>query len=455
MEGQRSIDDNSNARAQSQSQAESNNMTQSSPMPNNQGPSISPIEEEQTQIDYSNVGTNSRKRKLTSVVWNHFEKVNVNGEDKAECRYCKKKLGANSKKGTQHLHDHFKSYPSLLEKNRIKIAITTDMWTSSNKKKVTLMFSGTKYPMANVFFPSICEIRIALNKWSEDRDEVIKAMGEWMLVKFDKYWSVIHGVMGVAVVLDPRYKFKMMEYAFPKIYGFEMFDVEIVKLKELVSHLFQDYETYSYESSRNRDVDSSCNTSDMKIGEYSSESSSSKDVGSANVCPKLVNKRNKRKLMEKDWHPLINSRLEHALDHRLSYAGRLQLVCSDRDTAASGAKVRWQCVCLPNFEGGLGIKDLHCWREAHSFRDILVCREVVLWKVWDEVCSSEVKVNWHKLVWFSLHVPKYAIVAWLAILNREVHSREQEFAWAVNMLRGKSSLVVILKLAWHTFLYLI
>ncbi|XP_039043661.1 uncharacterized protein LOC120182893 [Hibiscus syriacus] len=111
MEGQRSIDDNSNARAQAQSQTESNNITQSSPMPNNQGPSISPIEEEQTQIDDRNVGTNCRKRKLTSVVWNHFEKVNVNGEDKVECRDCKKKLGANSKNGTRHLHDHFKSCP--------------------------------------------------------------------------------------------------------------------------------------------------------------------------------------------------------------------------------------------------------------------------------------------------------------------------------------------------------
>ncbi|KAE8676405.1 hypothetical protein F3Y22_tig00111614pilonHSYRG00082 [Hibiscus syriacus] len=415
MEGQRSIDDNSKewAQAQAQSQVESNNMTQSSPMRNNQGPSISPIEEEQTQIDDSNVGTNSKKRKLTSVVWNHFEKVNVNGEDKAECRYCKKKLGANSKNGTRHLHDHFKSCPRrtcrdirqqvigmgqkttdgqtkisclnfdpkksrkdlaemvpsrntlkndilkiydfekektmrLLEKNRSKIAITTDMWTSSNQKKgfmsitshliddnwemqsrimrfiyvpcphtaevladvlyesllykdvfkrlkqreaqyrslptdrdwelassicgklqlfykVTLMFSGTKYPTANVFFPSICEIRIALSKWSEDRDEVIKAMGERMLVKFDKYWSVIHGVMGVAVVLDPRYKFKMMEYAFPKIYGFEKSDVEIVKLKVLVPRLFQDYETCNYESSQNRDVDSSRNTSDMEV----------------------------------------------------------------------------------------------------------------------------------------------------------------------------------------------
>ncbi|XP_038995861.1 zinc finger BED domain-containing protein RICESLEEPER 2-like [Hibiscus syriacus] len=405
MEGQRSIDDNSNAWAQEQSQVESNNMTQSSPMRNNQGPSISPIEEEQTQIDGSNVGTNSRKRKLTSVVWNHFEK-SIGEESKQDCHYdryvdikfiyvpcphtaevladvlyeslcdwnidrkistitvdncstndlmihllldklslnslilggelfhmrccahilnlivqdglsvigdgidrirdnvyfwsatkkriekfeeaarhltiyCSKKLSLDCKTRWNSTYlmlsvaivykDVFKC---LKQRETQYISLPTDRdWELASSicgklhlfYKVTLMFSGTKYPTANVFFPSICEIRIALSKWSEDRDEVIKEIGERMLVKFDKYWSVIHGVMGVAVVLDPRYKFKMMEYAFPKIYGFEKSDVEIVKLKELVSRLFQDYETCNYESSRNRDVDSSRNTSDMEV----------------------------------------------------------------------------------------------------------------------------------------------------------------------------------------------
>ncbi|KAE8668026.1 pentatricopeptide repeat-containing protein [Hibiscus syriacus] len=173
----------------------------------------------------------------------------------------------------------------LLEKNRSKIAITTDMWTSSNQKKgfmsITLHLIDDNWEMQSrimrfiyVPCPHTAEVLVDVLyeslyknciKWSEDRDEVIKAMGERMLVKFDTYWSVIHGVMGVAVVLDPRYKFKMMEYAFPKIYGFEKSDVEIVKLKVLVSRLFQDYETCNYESSRNQDVDSSRNTSDMEV----------------------------------------------------------------------------------------------------------------------------------------------------------------------------------------------
>ena len=60
-----------------------------------------------------------------------------------------------------------------------------------------------------------------LSKWSEDGGEIIKAMAEKMLGKVDKYWLVIHGVMGVAAVLDPKFNLKIMEFAFPKLYGFQ------------------------------------------------------------------------------------------------------------------------------------------------------------------------------------------------------------------------------------------
>ncbi|KAH6804523.1 hypothetical protein C2S51_032770 [Perilla frutescens var. frutescens] len=46
--------------------------------------------------------------KLTSIVWQHFEKQKINGEDKAVCNYCEKKLVGSSKNGTKHLHENFK-----------------------------------------------------------------------------------------------------------------------------------------------------------------------------------------------------------------------------------------------------------------------------------------------------------------------------------------------------------
>ena len=65
---------------------------------------------------YSNLATSSnsttgvtllsRKRKLTSVVWNGFEKVIVDGQSYAICKHCNSRLKAESKNETKHLHVH-------------------------------------------------------------------------------------------------------------------------------------------------------------------------------------------------------------------------------------------------------------------------------------------------------------------------------------------------------------
>ena len=47
-----------------------------------------------------------KKRKLTLIVWNDFEKVIVDGQDYAICKHCKSKLKADSNNGTKHLHVH-------------------------------------------------------------------------------------------------------------------------------------------------------------------------------------------------------------------------------------------------------------------------------------------------------------------------------------------------------------
>ncbi|XP_038704690.1 zinc finger BED domain-containing protein RICESLEEPER 2-like [Tripterygium wilfordii] len=75
----------------------------------------------------------------------------------------------------------------------------------------TEMFSGKKYPTANMFFPI-----------------------------FDKYWNVVHDVMSVATVLDPRYKLKLMEYYFPKFYK-ESASEEISRIRTLCYDLFYEY----------------------------------------------------------------------------------------------------------------------------------------------------------------------------------------------------------------------
>jgi len=39
--------------------------------------------------------------------------------------------------------------------------------------QLTKLFYGTKYVIANIFFPKICEIRLKINSWKEDENEII------------------------------------------------------------------------------------------------------------------------------------------------------------------------------------------------------------------------------------------------------------------------------------------
>ena len=63
------------------------------------------IEVEEGEDDAAEAGS---KRKLTSAVWKEFKRVNFNGNVRAKCNYCSKKLSATSTNGTKHLHNHLK-----------------------------------------------------------------------------------------------------------------------------------------------------------------------------------------------------------------------------------------------------------------------------------------------------------------------------------------------------------
>lgn len=49
-----------------------------------------------------------RQRRLTSHVWNDFEKVKKDGGDVAICKFCRKQLSGSSSSGTTHLNNHLK-----------------------------------------------------------------------------------------------------------------------------------------------------------------------------------------------------------------------------------------------------------------------------------------------------------------------------------------------------------
>ncbi|CAN0845434.1 Zinc finger BED domain-containing protein RICESLEEPER 2 [Linum grandiflorum] len=78
--------------------------------------------------------------------------------------------------------------------------------------KISVLFSGDQYPTSNLFFPKICDLKLKLMEWKCDSDATITAMATKMWTKFSKYWSEIHLLLAVAVVIDPRYKLELVEY---------------------------------------------------------------------------------------------------------------------------------------------------------------------------------------------------------------------------------------------------
>lgn len=84
---------------------------------------------------------------------------------------------------------------------------------------LTEMFSATSCPTANKIFIYICEIRLKIDCWLDSEYTAVKLMAKKMIEKFKKYWEDIHKVFSIAIILDPRFKFKTIDYYYDQIYG--------------------------------------------------------------------------------------------------------------------------------------------------------------------------------------------------------------------------------------------
>ncbi|WOL11353.1 zinc finger BED domain-containing protein RICESLEEPER 2-like [Canna indica] len=105
---------------------------------------------------------------------------------------------------------------------------------------VTELFSGREYSTANIYFPKVCEIKMALKEWINGDNQTFSLMATKMMDKFEKYWKVIHGVMGVAALLDPRYKMDLIEYYYGMLYGDESF-FEVERVRNIARNLVDEY----------------------------------------------------------------------------------------------------------------------------------------------------------------------------------------------------------------------
>jgi hypothetical protein len=111
----------------------------------------------------------------------------------------------------------------------------------------TELLYGTSYVTSSLFFPKICGIYLAIQKWQASDNPTIESLPAAMKDKFMKYWTDIHGLMVVATVLDPRRKMKFLYAMYTQIYGPDGMVREVQKVKDLLTDLVKEYESSSVE----------------------------------------------------------------------------------------------------------------------------------------------------------------------------------------------------------------
>ncbi|GFZ20846.1 BED zinc finger and hAT dimerization domain-containing protein DAYSLEEPER [Actinidia rufa] len=71
----------------------------------------------------------------------------------------------------------------------------------------------------NTFFHEAWKIQLELGRAIQSEDPFVSNLTRPMHEKFDKYWKDCCLVLAIAVVMDPRFKMKLVEFSFSKIYG--------------------------------------------------------------------------------------------------------------------------------------------------------------------------------------------------------------------------------------------
>ncbi|KAG6479357.1 hypothetical protein ZIOFF_062820 [Zingiber officinale] len=117
----------------------------------------------------------------------------------------------------------------------------------------------------DVIAPSVEKIRESVTYWraSPKREQKFDDVAHIiMLSKFEKYWSDIHGVMGIATILDPKYKTKLVEYCFKRTHGEIYFREPVRKIQKMCYDLLQEYtDNNGHASVEKRSMETRLNTS--------------------------------------------------------------------------------------------------------------------------------------------------------------------------------------------------
>ncbi|PKA62031.1 Putative AC transposase [Apostasia shenzhenica] len=107
---------------------------------------------------------------------------------------------------------------------------------------VQCTFASMEHPTSNHYFRAVWKVYMHLLKTARGPYAFMNGMIEDVHKKFEKYWAESCVILSCAAVLDPRYKVKLIEFCFTKIYGDKAEEFVNATVKALYS-LFDKYKT--------------------------------------------------------------------------------------------------------------------------------------------------------------------------------------------------------------------
>nr|GMC64573.1 zinc finger BED domain-containing protein RICESLEEPER 2-like [Ipomoea batatas] len=141
--------------------------------------------------------------------------------------------------------------------------------------EATQVISGTNYPTSNVFLGVVWRVKHVLNENEFHHEELIRDMIEKMKTKFDKYWGDCNLLMSIGAILDPRYKMRLVNFAFNQIYNANDARINVMKVRDALHDLFYEYVemdnmktrkgSSSMQNVESLSITSSCSTSKGKV----------------------------------------------------------------------------------------------------------------------------------------------------------------------------------------------
>lgn len=104
------------------------------------------------------------------------------------------------------------------------------------------ILTTTTHPTAVTFFHEVWKLQLDMARAVMNEEPFISNLTKPMQEKIDTYWRHCNLILAIAVVMDPRFKMKLVEFSFTKIYGDDA-HVYVKIVDDGVHELFHEYAT--------------------------------------------------------------------------------------------------------------------------------------------------------------------------------------------------------------------